>query len=111
MYSEEGTQEVMWEIKKAKTDSDPMPENEEELKKRPEAFNLLNIFASITKTPLENIINDMAGKEFSLIKTKLSDVLVSEICPVGKEITKLMADQSYLKKILIKRMFRLSSII
>ena len=79
-----------------------MPESEEELKKRPEAFNFLNIFASITKTPLENIINDMAGKEFSLIKTKLSDVLVSEICPVGKEITKLMADQSYLKKILIK---------
>tara|TARA_X000001036_G_scaffold174734_1_gene165328 strand:- start:3446 stop:4450 length:1005 start_codon:yes stop_codon:yes gene_type:complete len=94
--------EVVKKIKKAKTDSDPMPENEEELKKRPEAFNLLNIFASITKTPLENIINDMAGKEFSLIKTKLSDVLVSEICPVGKEITKLMADQSYLKKILIK---------
>ena len=94
--------EVVKKIKKAKTDSDPMPENEEELKKRPEAFNLLNIFASITKTPLENIINDMAGKEFSLIKTKFSDVLVSEICPVGKEITKLMADQSYLKKILIK---------
>ena len=94
--------EVVKKIKKAKTDSDPMPESEEELKKRPEAFNLLNIFASITKTPLENIINDMAGKEFSLIKTKLSDVLVSEICPVGKEITKLMADQSYLKKILIK---------
>ena len=94
--------EIVKKIKKAKTDSDPMPENEEELKKRPEAFNLLNIFASITKSPLEKIINDMAGKEFSHIKTKLSDVLVSEICPVGKEITKLLADQTYLKKILIK---------
>ena len=44
----------------------------------------------------------MAGKEYSLIKKKLTDLLISEICPVGKEIAKLMSDKEYLVKILKK---------
>ena len=93
---------IIKKIKKAKTDSNPMPDNEKDLQKRPEALNLLNIFADMTNQPLQNMINEMAGKEFSYIKKKLSEILVSEICPVGKEITRLMADKSHLKKILLK---------
>ena len=44
----------------------------------------------------------MGGKEYSYIKTKLADLLVSEICPVGKEIIKLMKDKAHLIKILKK---------
>ena len=44
----------------------------------------------------------MAGKEYSDIKKKLGDILVSEICPVGKEINKLMKDETYLLQILKK---------
>ena len=44
----------------------------------------------------------MAGKEYSFIKSKLADLLVSEISPVGKEISKLMNDKTYLLQILKK---------
>ena len=44
----------------------------------------------------------MAGKEYSHLKTKLTDILVSEICPIGKEISKLMKDKTYLLEILKK---------
>ena len=44
----------------------------------------------------------MAGKEYSHLKKQLADLLVSEICPVGKEITKLMNDKGYLLQILKK---------
>ena len=44
----------------------------------------------------------MAGKEYSYIKDKLADLLVSEISPVGKEVIKLMNDKAYLVKILKK---------
>ena len=44
----------------------------------------------------------MAGKEYSYVKNKLVDALISEICPVGKEINKLMSDKSYLIEILKK---------
>ena len=44
----------------------------------------------------------MGGKEYSYIKTKLADLLISEICPVGKEIIKLMKDKAHLIKILKK---------
>ena len=44
----------------------------------------------------------MSGKEYSFLKSKLADLLISEITPVGKEIKKLMEDKSHLKKILKK---------
>ena len=44
----------------------------------------------------------MAGKEYSYVKTKLADILISEICPVGKEINKLMNDKPYLRELLNK---------
>ena len=44
----------------------------------------------------------MSGKEYSFVKNKLADLLVSEICPVGKKINKLMNDKTYLLEILKK---------
>ena len=51
---------------------------------------------------MEAVTKDMAGKEYSHLKKQLADLLVSEICPVGKEITKLMNDKGYLLQILKK---------
>ena len=70
------------------------------LEKKPEALNLLTIYSELTKCSLENIISEMSGKEYSFLKTKLTEVLVNEITPVGKEIQKLLKDKSYLKNIL-----------
>jgi tryptophanyl-tRNA synthetase len=89
-------------IKKAKSDSEPIPDNLKSLEKKPEALNLLNIYSELTKVNLEKVFNEMAGKEYSFLKTKLAEILIGEITPVGKEIEKLLNDKSYLKGILKK---------
>ena len=78
------------------------PSQLKSLEKKPEALNLLNIYSEISKINLEKVVKEMAGKEYSFIKTKLADLLVSEICPVGKEIVRLMNDKAYLVEILKK---------
>jgi|TARA_B110001452_G_scaffold228282_1_gene203604 tryptophanyl-tRNA synthetase len=94
--------EIVKKIKKAKSDSEPIPDNLKLLEKKVEAHNLLNIYSEISKIELEKVIKEMAGKEYSHLKNKLVDVLVSEICPIGKEIKKLMNDKTHLLDILKK---------
>ena len=94
--------EINKKIKKAKSDSDPIPGEIKLLANKPEALNLLTIYSELTKNRLEKTISDMAGKEYSFLKTKLAELLINEITPVGKEIQKLLQDKSHLKKILKK---------
>ncbi len=94
--------EIIKKIKKAKSDSETIPDNLKSLEKKPEAKNLLNIYSEISAIDLEKVLEEMAGKEYSQLKNKLADILVSEICPLGKEITRLMKDKSYLLEILKK---------
>ena len=94
--------EIKKKVKKAKSDSEPIPYDIELLKKKPEALNLLTIYSELTKKSLEETVKEMAGKEYSILKTYLAEVIISEITPVGKEIQKLLKDKSYLKNILKK---------
>ena len=94
--------EIVKKIKKAKSDSESIPDNLKSLEKKPEALNLLNIYSEVSRINLEKALKEMAGKEYSFIKSKLADLLVSEISPVGKEINKLMNDKAYLLQILKK---------
>ena len=94
--------EIVKKIKKAKSDSESIPDNLKSLEKKPEALNLLNIYSEVSKINLEKALKEMAGKEYSFIKSKLADLLISEISPVGKEINKLMNDKAYLLQILKK---------
>ena len=89
-------------IKKAKSDSDPIPDNLKSLEKKPEALNLLNIYSEISKMSLENVLKEMSGKEYSFLKSKLTEILTSEIIPVGKQIKKLLEDRSHLENVLKK---------
>ena len=89
-------------IKKAKSDSIQIPDNLKDLEKKPEALNLLNIYSEIKRTSLENVLIEMSGKEYSFLKTKLAEILINEITPVGKEIKKLLGDKSHLEQILKK---------
>ena len=59
------------------------------------------IFAALKDISTENVSQQYAGKEFSLFKKDLSDLVVEKIQPIGKEINKLMKDQSYLDSIMI----------
>ena len=94
--------EISKKIKKAKSDSEQIPNNLKLLENKPEALNLMNIYSEISKTSLEKVLNEMSGKEYSFLKTKLTELLISEITPVGKEIEKLLGDKSHLLKILEK---------
>ncbi len=94
--------EINKKIKKAKSDSDSIPGDIKSLENKPEALNLLTIYSELTQNSLEIIISQMAGKEYSFLKTKLAEVLINEITPVGKEIKKLLEDKPYLIKILKK---------
>jgi tryptophanyl-tRNA synthetase len=94
--------EINKKIKKAKSDSEPIPEETKSLQKKPEALNLLNIYSELTNNSLEQTVSEMAGKEYSFLKTKLTEALINEITPVGKEIQKLLKDKSHLKNILKK---------
>ena len=94
--------EIIKKIKKAKSDSEPIPDNLKSLEKKPEAQNLLNIYSEVSKINLDKVLQEMAGKEYSYVKNKLADILISEICPIGEEINRLMNDKSHLLEILKK---------
>ncbi len=91
---------IIQKIKKAKTDPEPMPQDKNGLEKRPEAENLISIFASLQDTSIENVIKDYAGKEFSTFKKDLADLSVSKLEPITSEMNKLMSDISYIDSIL-----------
>ena len=99
---QDSADEIMKKIKKAKSDSEQIPDSLKSLENKPEAFNLINIYSEISKVNLEKVLNEMSGKEYSFLKTKLTEILVSEITPIGKEIKKLLQDRAYLEAILIK---------
>jgi len=88
-------------IKKAKTDSLPIPQDIKELEDRLEAKNLLGIYSSLTNSTLQNSVNNFAGKNFSEFKEKLAEVLVDKIEPISKEINKLLEDKKYLDEVLL----------
>ena len=89
-------------IKKAKTDNAPVPSEVSELKNRPEAANIISIYANINNIKVSQVLNEFGGKNFSTFKSKLSESIIEKICPIGKEINKLLKDESYLNGILEK---------
>ena len=94
-------EEISNKVKKAKTDTLPLPENVEALVERPEAENLLGIYASLKNQNLENSINEFKKQNFSEFKKKLSDALTEKIEPISKEIKRLLNDEKYLDSILL----------
>ncbi len=89
-------------IKKAKTDTKPLPDNEDELSSRPEAENLLGIYSSLNDQPIDKTINEFSGKNFSNFKEKLASLVVEKISPISSEINKLLKNESFIDKVLIE---------
>tara|TARA_Y100000741_G_scaffold357997_1_gene336552 strand:+ start:1331 stop:2332 length:1002 start_codon:yes stop_codon:yes gene_type:complete len=92
--------EIVNKIKKAKTDNDPLPENDKYLSKRPEVENLLGIYSSLSNQSLKDSINEFSGKNFSKFKEKLADLVVEKIFPISSEINKIQKDINYIDSIL-----------
>jgi len=91
---------IVQKIKKAKTDSLPLPNNIKDAEGRPEVLNLLSIFAALNDKKTSVVVEDYAGKEFFAFKRDLADLLVNKITPIADEIKKLMKDSSYLDEII-----------
>ena len=91
---------IINKIKKAKTDTLPMPSKKEDLKKRPEVLNLLGIYSSLSNQSMDKVKSEFNGKNFSFFKNNLSDLLVDKIEPIGKKIKDLIKDEKYLDKVL-----------
>ena len=94
--------QIINKIKRAKTDSFPIPNVEQKLKGRPEAKNLLGIYSSISNQTMDETLTQFGGKNFSDLKFQLAEILSSKISPISEEIKKLLNDQQYLDKILLE---------
>ena len=91
---------IINKIKKAKTDALVMPGVGDNLKNRPEVENLIGIFSSLSNESIDNIKERFVGKNFSIFKDELGQLIVQKIEPIGNKIKELTKDQSYLDKIL-----------
>ena len=87
-------------IRKAKTDTMPMPDNVEELNKRPEVQNLLGIYSSLKNQEIKKSIIEFNGRNFSDFKEILSEIVIEKISPISKEINMLLKNKDYIDKIL-----------
>jgi tryptophanyl-tRNA synthetase len=92
--------EIVQKIRKAKTDPFPLPSNMGEAEKRPEALNLLTIFAALSETKTDVVVDQYAGKEFAMFKKDLADLTSAKITPIAVEMEKLMNDATYLDSIM-----------
>ena len=87
-------------IRKAKTDPAPLPETAEALKDRPEARNLVNIYAALAGHTVDQVIRDFAGAQFGTFKPALADLAVAKLAPITTEMNRLMADPGEIDRVL-----------
>ncbi|MFZ1815499.1 MAG: tryptophan--tRNA ligase [Rhizobiaceae bacterium] len=92
--------DIAKKIRKAKTDPEPLPDSLEALKLRPEADNLVGIYAALVESSREAVIQSFAGKPFSEFKPALADVAVSKLEPVTAEMRRLMDNPDHVDAIL-----------
>ena len=92
--------QIVNKIKKAKTDTARLPDDDGNLSQRPEVENLLGIYSSLSNQSLKNSINEFSGKNFSEFKKKLVDLVVEKISPISIEINKLQKDNNHIDAVL-----------
>ncbi len=92
--------EIAQKIRKAKTDPEPLPETLEGFNHRPEAKNLVTIYAAFVGQALEEVLPALAGKSFSEFKPLLTDVLIDKLVPISQKMTEYLCDKTELEAIL-----------
>ncbi|RDI62180.1 tryptophan--tRNA ligase [Microvirga subterranea] len=91
---------IAQKIRKAKTDPEPLPTEVEGLASRPEADNLVAIYAALMDSTPEEVLREHGGAQFSGFKAALVDVAVSKLAPVADEMRRLMADPGHIDSVL-----------
>jgi len=87
-------------IKKAKTDPTELPDNVDGLADRPEASNLVGIYAALTGTSKADVLAEFGGKGFGTFKPALADVAVEYLAPISDEYRRLISDKTEIDRIL-----------
>ena len=91
---------IMAKVRKAKTDPEPLPESAEGLEGRPEAANLVGIYAAMSGRSVAEILGEFGGQGFGAFKPALGELLVSSLAPINARFVELRADRAALDAIL-----------
>ena len=87
-------------IRKAKTDPEPLPSELKGLEARPEADNLVGIYAGLAEMSKEQVLREFGGATFSKFKEALAELATTRLTPIGDEMRRLMADPVEIDRIL-----------
>jgi tryptophanyl-tRNA synthetase len=91
---------IAQKVRKARTDAEPLPEKMEELDGRPEARNLVGIYAALAGLSDQQVLAEFVGQGFGAFKPKLADLAVAKLGPIGGEMRRLLADPGEIDRIL-----------
>jgi tryptophanyl-tRNA synthetase len=91
---------VAQKIRKAKTDPEPLPSEEKGLDSRPEADNLVGIYAALQGASKTQVLSQFGGGQFSAFKSALVDLAVDKLGPIGAEMKRLVQDPIYIDQVL-----------
>ncbi|HEY6830870.1 MAG TPA: tryptophan--tRNA ligase, partial [Pseudolabrys sp.] len=91
---------IAQKIRKAKTDPEPLPGEEKGLEPRPEADNLVGIYAALNNMTKAAVLSEFGGAQFSTFKSALVDLAVAKLGPIGAEMKKLVQDPVYIDEVL-----------
>lgn len=91
---------ISQKIRKAKTDPHPLPVELSELKQRPEADNLVGIYAALAGTSKQDVLNQFGSGNFSVFKAALVDLCVARLSPIGDEMRRIQADPGFIDSLL-----------
>ena len=96
------TDTIMKKIKKAKTDPEPLPSEEQGLQDRPEALNLVTIYAALADRSIESVLGEFGGVGFGAFKPALGELLAETLRPISHRLTTLLEDRESLDAILAR---------
>ncbi len=91
---------IAQKFRKARTDPEPLPESAAGLDDRPEANNLVTIYAALDDRSVDEVMAEIGGKPFSEFKPMLADLAVARLAPISSEMRRLMADEAEIDRIL-----------
>jgi tryptophanyl-tRNA synthetase len=96
----DGPDEIAKKFRRAKTDPEPLPETVDGLKDRPEADNLVSIYAALADVGKEAVLKDFGGSQFSTFKNALVDLSVAKLGPIGSDMKRISEDRVYIDRVL-----------
>ena len=91
---------IAQKLRKAKTDAEPLPSEAAGLAERPEARNLVTIFAALAGTSVDSVLADHAGQGFGAFKPALADLAIAQLAPIRDRLTRLLDDRTAVAAIL-----------